>query len=135
MFVVDASIALAWCFEDELASRTDDVLHRLLLEGGIAPAHWPLEVANALRFAERSGRVHEPTISRARSIVTDLPIDVLPVETTTALGLIEPARRHDLTVYDAAYLELAEVRGLGLATLDSRLAAACRAIGVALIAD
>ena len=133
MFVVDASMALAWCFDDESEARTDDVLHRLLLEGGIVPAHWPLEVANALRSAERSGRVDEPTISRARSIVTELPIDVLPVETPTALGLIETARRHELTVYDAAYLGLAEIRGLGVATLDAALAAACRTSGVALI--
>jgi predicted nucleic acid-binding protein len=134
MFVVDASIALAWCFEDESTESLDDILHRLLLEGGIAPAHWPLEIANALRFAAGSGRVDESAISRARLIVTDLPIDVLPVETSTALGLIEPARRHDLTVYDAAYLELADIRGLGLATLDHRLAAACQAAGVAVIA-
>ena len=84
MFVVDASIALAWCFEDESTSSSDDVLHRLLLEGGIAPAHWPLEIANALRFAASSGRVDEDAIARARSIVTDLPIDVLPMETSTA---------------------------------------------------
>jgi predicted nucleic acid-binding protein len=134
MFVVDASMTLAWCFEDESETGTNDVLHRLLLEGGIAPAHWPLEVANGLRSAERSGRVDEAAISRARSIVTELPIDVLPVETSTAMGLIEPALRHDLTVYDAAYLGLAEIRGLGLATLDTRLAAACRASGVPLIA-
>jgi len=134
MFVVDASMALAWCFEDESTASSDDVLHRLLLEGGIAPAHWPLEIANALRFAASSGRVDEAAISRARSIVTDLPIDVLPVETSTALELIEPARRHELSVYDAAYLELADIRSLGLATLDRRLAAACRDAGVAVIA-
>jgi predicted nucleic acid-binding protein len=134
MFVVDASIALSWCFEDESTSATDDVLHRLLLEGGIAPAHWALEIANALRFAASSGRVDEPAVSRARSIVLDLPIDVLAVETSTALGLIEPAKRHDLTVYDAAYLELADIRGLGLATLDKGLIAACRKVGVTVIA-
>ena len=134
MFVVDASISLAWCFEDESTSATDIVLHRLIIEGGIAPAHWPLELANALRFAAGSGRVDEQAIARARSIVMELPVDVLPVETSTALGLIEPARSHDLTVYDAAYLELADIRGLGLATLDKRLAAACRTVGVALVA-
>jgi predicted nucleic acid-binding protein len=134
MFVVDASMALAWCFEDESKDSSDEILHRLLLEGGIAPAHWPLEIANALRFAAGSGRVDEPAISRARMIVLDLPVDVLPVETSTALGLIESARRHELTVYDAAYLELAAIRGVGIATLDKRLAAACRNAGVALIA-
>jgi predicted nucleic acid-binding protein len=134
MFVVDASIALTWCIEDEASDETDEILHRLLLEGGIAPAHWPLEVANALRSAQGRGRVGEADMARARSIVIDLPIDVLPVETSTALGLIEPALRHGLTVYDAAYLGLAEHRGLGLATLDARLADACRTAGVQVIA-
>jgi predicted nucleic acid-binding protein len=134
MFVVDASIALSWCFDDESTPATDAILHRLLLEGGIAPAHWPLEIANALRNAASSGRVGEGAVSRARTIVTDLPIDVLPVETSTALGLIEPSQRHDLSVYEAAYLELADIRGLGLATLDRRLAIACRNAGVSIIA-
>lgn len=134
MFVVDASMALAWCFEDEAVPETDEVLRRLLQEGGIAPASWPLEVANALRFAASSGRTDATAIARARSIVKDLPIDVLPVETETALGLIDPAQRHDLTVYDEAYLALADTRGLALATLDQRLAVACREAGVPLIA-
>lgn len=133
MFVVDASITLAWCFDDEATRASENVLDRLALEGGIAPAHWPLEVANGLRFAASSGRVDEPSIMRAREIVRQLPVEIRPVETPTALSLIEPARQHDLTVYDAAYLGLAEALGLGVATLDQRLAAACRTVGVPLI--
>jgi predicted nucleic acid-binding protein len=134
MFVVDASITLAWCFDDEATSATEAVLERLVLEGGIAPAHWPLEVANGLRFAGSSGRVTDDVVSKAREIVRQLPVEVRPVETSTAMHLIEPAREHDLTVYDAAYLGIAEALGLGIATLDERLAAACRTVGVPLIA-
>lgn len=133
MFVVDASITLAWCFDDESTSATETVLERLALEGGIAPGHWPLEVANGLRFAGSSGRVDDVVLTRALEIVRQLPIEVRPVETPTALSLIEPARQHDLTVYDAAYLEIARAFGLELATLDQRLAAACRTVGVPLI--
>jgi predicted nucleic acid-binding protein len=133
MFVVDASITLAWCFEDESTSTTEAMLDRLVGEGGVAPAHWAMEVANGLRFAASSGRVDDASVGRARDIVRQLPVEIRPVETTTALFLIEPARRHDLTVYDAAYLGLAEVLGLGIATLDQRLAAACRTVGVPLI--
>ena len=97
MFVVDASIALAWCLDDETSPTADEVLHRLLIEGGIAPAHWPLEVANAFRSAQRRGRLDDGAVARARSIVLDLPVDVRPVETSTALGLIETAHRHDLS--------------------------------------
>jgi predicted nucleic acid-binding protein len=64
-----------------------------------------------------------------------LPIEVLPVETSTALGLIDVAQSLDLSVYDPAYLELARVRGLGLATLDARLVAACSKRGVDLITN
>jgi predicted nucleic acid-binding protein len=134
VFVVDASITLAWCFEDESTPETESVLDRLVGEGGAAPAHWALEVANGLRFAAISGRVDGASIERARDIVRQLPDEIRPVETPTALYLIEPARRHDLTVYDAAYLGLAEALGLGIATLDQRLAAACRTVGVPLIA-
>jgi predicted nucleic acid-binding protein len=134
MFVVDASIALAWCFDDEATAATESILERLVLEGGIAPAHWPLEVANGLRFAGSSGRVTDDVVSKAREIVRQMPVEVRPVETSTALHLIEPARQHDLTVYDAAYLGVAQALGLGIATLDERLAAACRTVGVPLIA-
>ncbi len=134
MFVVDASMALTWCIEDEANDASDQVLHRVLIEGGIAPAQWPLEMANGVRFAARSGRVDEPALGRARAIIEGLPIDVLPVETSTALGLIDVAQSLDLSVYDAAYLELARVRGLGLATLDKRLVEACRKAGVQVIA-
>ena len=134
MFVVDASITLAWCFDDESTSATEAVLERLVLEGGIVPAHWPLEVANGLRFAGSSGRVTDDVVSKAREIVRQLPVEVRPVETSTALHLIEPARQHDLTVYDEAYLGIAQALGLGIATLDERLAAACRTVGVPLIA-
>lgn len=133
MFVVDASITLAWCFEDESTSISEAILGRLVGEGGVAPAHWAMEVANGLRYAASSGRVDEASIERARDIVRQLPVEIRPVETTTALFLIEPARRHDLTIYDAAYLGLAEALGLGMATLDQRLAAACRTVGVPLI--
>lgn len=133
MFVVDASITLAWCFDDVATGATERILDRLTLEGAIAPAHWPLEVANGLRFAASSGRVDAASIARAREIVRTLPVDTRPLETSTALSLIEPARQHDLTVYDAAYLGLAEALGLGVATLDQRLAAACRSVGVPLI--
>ena len=134
MFIVDASMALTWCIDDEANDDSDRVLHRVLLEGGIAPAQWPLEMANGIRFAARSGRIDDAAVKRARSIINGLPIEVVPVETSTALGLIDQAQSLDLSVYDTAYLDLALIRGLGLATLDKRLAAACLKAGVAVIA-
>ena len=62
-----------------------------------------------------------------------LPVEIRPVEVSTAITLLEDAGRLSLTVYDAVYLDLARVLGLGVATLDERLAAACRTVGVPLV--
>lgn len=134
MFVVDTSVILAWCLDDESSELADAAVQRLLTEGGIAPAHWPLEVANALRSAERRGRLDAEAIERLRPRLAQLPVDVVPVELSTAIGSIDTARRHDLSLYDAVYLDLAEFRGFGLATVDARLADACRSMGIPLIA-
>lgn len=134
MFVVDASVTLAWCFEDETTDASDALLRRLLIEGGVAPAHWPLEVVNGLHSAERRGRLDPQKVVSARSVLTTLPVAVAAIGLDGALDLLDLAREHDLTTYDAAYLDLARSRGMGLATSDERLAAACRTVGVPLIA-
>ncbi len=134
MFVIDASVVIAWCLEDESSESAEAAVERLMVEGGIAPAHWPMEIASALRSAERRGRLDETSIDRLRPRLTALPIEILPVELSTALSVIDTARRHQLSVYDACYLELADLRGVGLATFDAGLARACRAAGIPLIA-
>jgi predicted nucleic acid-binding protein len=134
MFVIDASIVVAWCLEDESSEVAEAAVERLMAEGGIAPAHWPIEIASALRSAERRGRLDEASIGRLRPRLMSLPIEILPVEFSTALNVIDTARRHDLSVYDACYLDLADIRGVGLATVDARLAEACRVAGIQLIA-
>ncbi len=134
MFVIDASVTLAWCFEDESSVDADRVLARLEDEEALAPAHWPLEVANALRTAERRGRLDAAELPRLRALLTALPVEVAPVELTTATGgVLEAARTYDLTAYDAAYLDLAAIRGLPLATVDDRLRAACARAGVEVV--
>ena len=133
MFVIDASITLAWCFDDESSRAADRVLGRLEQEDALAPPHWPLEVANALRTAERRGRVNAGDLSHLRALLAGLPVEIAPLEVSTALwSVLETAREHDLTAYDAAYLDLARVRGLPHATVDARLRAACAAAGVEL---
>ena len=134
MFVIDASVALAWCFEDESSVDADRVLARLEQEEALAPAHWPLEIANALRTAERRGRMEASEMPRLRALLAALPVEIAPVELTTATGgILEAARTYDLTTYDAAYLELAAIRGLPLATVDERLRAACARTGVEVV--
>ena len=134
MFVIDASVVVAWCLEDESSEAAEAAVDRLMAEGAIAPAHWPIEVASALRSAERRGRLDEVAIDRLRPRLQALPIEIMPVEFSAALGVIDTARRHELSVYDACYLDLADIRGVGLATVDARLAKACREAGIPLIA-
>ena len=133
-FVVDASVVLAWCLADESSEVADPAIGRLLSEGGIAPAHWPVEIASALRAAERRGRIDNDALGQLIPRLTTLPVEILPVEFSTALSVIDTAGRYELTVYDACYLHLAEFRGVALATVDARLAQACDAAGVPLIA-
>ena len=131
MFVLDASVALAWCFADETSTYADRVLDRLEGEGAVAPAIWPLEIANGLRTAERRGRIDPSELLRVRELLRSLPVRVETIELEVALGeVLEVARAHDLTAYDAAYLALAVRRGLALATADDALRRACKQAGV-----
>lgn len=135
MFVVDASVVLAWCFADEASDVADRVLDHLVSDGALAPSIWPLEVANALRTAERRGRLQLADFPRVSELLVSLPVQVELVDLDDAVGdVLDFARRLDLTAYDAAYLELAARRGVALATIDDRLRAACIRSGVDLVA-
>ncbi|MHB8529862.1 MAG: type II toxin-antitoxin system VapC family toxin [Caulobacteraceae bacterium] len=130
-FVLDASITAAWVFADEehpVATRAQ----QLLLGGrASAPCLWRYEVRNLLVMNERRGRIIEADTAAFLGRLAQLRIDIdLAADEN---GLLVLARRHELTVYDAAYLELAERRGLALATLDEALATAAKSDGVPLI--
>lgn len=134
MFVVDASVVLAWIFDDEGSAAADAVLTRLGGERAAAPSHFPLEVANALRTAERRGRLDDADVRRLQALISALPVEIVPIELPTALySVLDLARRHDLTAYDAAYLGLAQFRDVPLATIDARLAAASAEAGIELV--
>jgi predicted nucleic acid-binding protein len=134
MFVIDASVVIAWCFEDEATEAADHVLARLASEAAIAPAIWPLEVANAIRTAERRGRLTLADVARLREMLIALPVTVEATPLAAALGdVTEFARAGGLSACDAAYLALAAARGLPLATVDDRLAKAGRTAGIALL--
>jgi predicted nucleic acid-binding protein len=135
VIVVDASVALAWCLSDERDDTAESVLDLVAADGALAPAHWPLEVANGLLAAERRGRLTAADTGRALRLLLGLGVDILPVELSTAAGsVLDTGRDLRLTAYDAAYLDLARHRGIPLATLDQDLADACRSAGVALAA-
>ena len=106
---------------------------RLRRESLAAPSLWWFELRNALVQGERRGRLTETRTARFLRYISRLPItlDRAPDE-TRVLAL---ARRHRLTVYDAAYLEVAMRLALSLATLDEELATVARSEGVPLIGE
>lgn len=128
---MDASIALAWCLEDEVSPYADSVLAS---SGSIrlaVPQHWTLEIANVLALAVRAGRTPATGLADAASLLGNLAIDVDPETYRAALGATGAlGRKHALTAYDAAYLELAIRLGTDLASLDKRLVAAANAEGI-----
>jgi predicted nucleic acid-binding protein len=133
-FVVDASVTLAWCFEDEAVPQTEAILDRLADDSAIVPALWELEVSNVLLLGERRRRLTESQSARFVALLGQLPIhvDSASVDMGAVLSI---GRRHALTANDAAYLVLAEREGVPLATLDAKLRDAAQAAGVTLIPE
>ncbi len=133
-FVLDNSIVMAWSFEDENDEYADAVLERLADTRAVVPALWPLEVANALLMGERRKRSTEAETIKWTGILAALPIAIDGETNSHAWSdTLNLARGHDLSAYDAAYLELAIRRGLPLATNDRKLKTAAEAVGVALL--
>jgi predicted nucleic acid-binding protein len=132
--VLDASVTLSWYFEDERTPAANAVLDGVVATGAVVPSLWRAEVANGLWTALRRKRIDVNFRSRALqhlgllSITVDRETDAFMWSVTLTL-----ADRFDLTVYDAAYLELAQRRGLPLASLDKELSAAARAVGVSVL--
>ena len=132
--VLDASVALAWCFADEKAPYSEAILD-LLADGAhaVTPAIWPFEVANALLAGEKRQRITIAQVTSILRAITDLPISIDPVQMDHAFQqILVLARQSNLTEYDAAYLELALRLNLPLATLDAQLKRAAQSIGVPL---
>jgi predicted nucleic acid-binding protein len=127
-------VALAWFFEDEQSTYADHVLSLVEADGALAPFIWPAEIANSLIVAERRGRLTHPAVQQATVIMSHLPITVDIPRVDEILGpILELARAHGLSAYDAAYLHLAARESLPLATEDDRLRAAALTAGVRLV--
>ncbi len=132
-FVLDASVTLCWAFADEEHPVAMAALDRIQQSQAQVPSLWWFEVRNSLLMNERRGRLTEAETASFLRNLRQLSINVDRVPTDT--GLLTLARQHRLTVYDAAYLELAQREGLTLATLDTALRQAAKAAGVPLLAE
>ena len=133
-FVVDSSVALAWVYSEETTEAISEVLARLTDRGAWVPALWRLEVANVLEMNVRRGRHDAAFRDAALADPAVLPISIdAETDRQAWAATLRLAARHRLTVYDAAYLELAQRRGLPLATLDKELRDPATAEGVILL--
>lgn len=131
-FVLDGSVTLAWFFAGEATAATDLLLDQSNQGGrAVGPQHWALEVGNMLRVGERRRRCSEAESVHFLGLLRSLEIELDPetgdVAFSAALSL---ARSQGLTLYDAAYLELATRSNRPLATLDRQLRSAAAAVGV-----
>jgi predicted nucleic acid-binding protein len=132
--VVDSSIALSWCFEDEASPETDRLFERVRDDGAIVPGVWHLELGNVLLQAEKRGRIGAADLALRLALIADLPIAVDPETTGRAWReILLLARAEALTTYDAAYLELAIRRGRALLTRDGELADAAKRNGIVVL--
>ena len=132
-FVIDVSVALAWCFGDEATDATRALLDRFEDERAEVPSLWHLELANALAMGERKGRITPARASEFIALIDGLPIVIDERTPNVALtSVLELSRREQLSAYDASY-ELAMRRGVPLATKDNDLARAADRVGVILL--
>jgi len=124
---------LAWAFAEDESNTAHAALARMRTDEAVAPALWWFEVRNTLIVGERRGRLTEADTAACLGEIARLgiAIDSAPQE----LDVLALARQHRLTVYDAAYLELAQRLGEPLATLDRELQApgTARRSGIALL--
>lgn len=132
-FVVDCSIAMTWLFI-EATPTTAGLFDRLATETVLVPAWWFVEIANVLTLAERKGRI---TPAQSGAFIADLgKLDIEQDDQAPGRAfahLLPLCRTHQLTSYDAIYLDLAVRSNLPLATLDDDLRKAARKLGVRLL--
>ena len=132
--VIDASLTMTWYFDDESTAATDELLDRVSEAGAMVPGLWHLEVANAFQMAVRRQRIdgvyRDASLAELALMPITIDADTNSYAWSTTLRLAE---RFSLTLYDAAYLELAQRRSLPLATLDRELRAAAPALNIALL--
>jgi predicted nucleic acid-binding protein len=131
--VIDSSITVAWLYEDERDAGVENIFGIVQRQDAWVPAIWPLEVANALQFGIRRGRIDAAYRDGALADLAVLAINIDPETSAFAWNdTLALAERFRLTLYDACYLELALRRALPLATLDRDLHAAAVSLGVAM---
>jgi predicted nucleic acid-binding protein len=127
-YVFDASVCVAWCFEDETTEWVTNLFLRISGDDHlIVPAHWPAEISNTFLQAQRRKRVTSNQVDGFWNQLARLPFAAEPpFSLSLAKDVLRLSEKHSLTAYDGAYLELAMRNRIPLATLDTQLATAAK---------
>ncbi len=132
--MLDASVALSWSLEGQKTAYAEAILD--CLAGGeeaLVPVIWPLEIVNSLVVAERRGGISSPQVETVVRDLTDLPLKMdLEGAGRVYSSVLRISRQHQLSAYDATYVDLALFEALPLATLDKSLRGAAKRSGVEL---
>jgi predicted nucleic acid-binding protein len=134
-FVVDASVTMGWCFDDDPTGYAVSILERLGSEDAIVPDIWALEVVNSLLVAERAKQFDLQRSAYFTRQLEMLPVSVVESRTEDIFHSIATlAREQAISSYDASYVWLAAQHGLAVATLDGGMRGACQRLGVKILA-
>jgi predicted nucleic acid-binding protein len=136
LFVLDASVAISWCFPGDPTENTfysRSVLSRFAVDAAIVPEIWAFEIANSIFVSHNRKRIDGEQTLEYLTLLKALPIRVAARGMLENIDLESLARRRGITAYDAAYLNLASRVRLPLATSDGALRDAGLAEGVVVI--
>jgi len=132
--VLDASAALTWVYQDEMTDASREILDRVTADGAWVPSMWRLEVANGLNVGVRRGRIEANLRDDALATLAlhDIRMDTETWQAAWA-STLRLADRFGLTLYDAAYVELAQRKSLPLASFDGAMLAAAQSLGLSVL--
>jgi predicted nucleic acid-binding protein len=134
LIVVDASLVVSWLLGEKRDSGADHLFDAIPDGEAIAPAHWPIEIANALRSPALSGRLSPADFLDIMDDLDKLNVDIEPaIHLGDLVPLAQFAVAHGLTAYDAAYVQLAFQRKAILATLDDAMRRVAQRLDIALL--
>jgi len=136
LIVIDASLMVAWLIGEVDPKAEDDISALLYQNKVVVPSHWPLEIGNALNTNVRRGRIPSGDLLPLQDRFLGLDISVeRSLEVGDIVDLTSFALAHNLTVYDAAYVRLAQQHSVPLATLDRAMRGAARHLSIPLLPD
>lgn len=134
IFVLDCSVAMSWCFDDEKIEHSKNILELFKQMRSVVPSIWPLEVSNVLRVAERQERITTIDSDMFLDLVNSLPIDIdAGLNTLFCRQILKITRKHAISSYDAAYLELALRYDIPLASFDRNLCLVAKKEGIKIL--